>query len=69
MSQPDDRCPACGLPIATLNAFQAHHHAVAHDAPHVAALWTLLGIDYATLRAEDRARVEERVRERGWKLL
>ena len=69
MSELEDRCPACGRPVATLDDFQAHHRAVARDAEHVAALWTLLGIDYAALQAEDRAQAEERARERGWKLL
>ena len=69
MSEPEDRCPACGLPVTTLGAFQAHYRAVARDAPNVAALCTMLGIDYAALKAEDRAQDEERARERGWKLL
>ena len=67
MSQ--DRCPACGLPLATNLDFRAHHHAVAHQEAHVQLLWSLLGIDYAQLQAEERAeaRVEalERARERG----
>jgi hypothetical protein len=50
-------------------AFQAHLRQVAHDEHHVAALWTLLGIDYAAMKAEDRARAEELARERGWTLL
>ena len=70
MSEPEDRCPACGLPVATIVAFQAHHQAVAHDEQHVAALWSLLGVDYiALIAAEDRAEALERARERGWKLL
>jgi hypothetical protein len=36
---------------------------------HVAALWTLLGIDYAAMKADDRAHAEELARQRGWKLL
>jgi hypothetical protein len=64
-----DRCPRCGLPIGTVLAFRAHLQAIAADAEHVQALWSLLGIDYAAMRAEDRARAEELARERGWKLL
>ena len=69
MSQPKDRCPACGWPVATLDDFQAHHRTVTHDEQHVAALWSLLGVDYIALIAEERAEVLERARERGWRLL
>ena len=69
MSQSEGRCPACGLSVATLVAFQAHHQAVAHDEQHMAALWSLLGVDYTALIAEDPAEALERTRERGWKLL
>ena len=69
MSQSEGRCPACGLPVATLVAFQAHHQAVVHDEQHVAALWSLLGVDYIALIAEERAEALERARELGWKLL
>jgi hypothetical protein len=44
--------------VTLLPAFQAHLRAVAANEQHVAALWTLLGIDYAALKAEDRARAE-----------
>ncbi len=64
-----ERCPTCGQDVPTLPAFQTHLQAIAGDAPHTAALWTLLGIDYAALRAEDRARAEQLARERGWQLL
>ena len=71
MSQ--DRCPACGLPLATILNFRAHHEAMAQQAAHVQALWSLLGIDYATMQAEERAearaKAEQRARERGWEVL
>ena len=65
----EDRCPACGLPVATVAAFQAHLHAIAGDEAHIAALYTLLGIDYAALKADERAEALERAWERGWRLL
>jgi len=64
-----ERCPTCDHPIFTLWDFQAHLHAIAGDEPHVAALWALLGIDYATLQADKGASAELRVRELGWRLL
>ncbi len=64
-----ERCPQCGWPVPTILEFQTHLRAVERDEAHVQALWTLLGIDYAALRAEDRARAEELARERGWRLL
>ena len=69
MSRSADRCPACRRPVTTLDAFQGHHPAVARHAQHVAALWTLLGIDYAALQGDDPAQAEQRARERGWTLL
>ena len=71
MSQ--DRCPTCGLPLATILDFRAHHQAIAHQAAPEQALWSLLGIDYARLQAEERAEArahaEQRARECGWELL
>ena len=68
-----DCCPACGPPLATILDFRAHHHAVAAQPAHVQALWSLLGIDYAQLQAEEQAaaRAEEleRAREHGWEIL
>ena len=49
--------------------FQAHLRAVAHNEEHVAALWTLLGIDSADLKTAEREEVLERARERGWQVL
>jgi hypothetical protein len=63
-----ERCPVCGWDVTMLPAFQAHLRQVAHDDAHVAALWTLLGIDYAQVRADERAEVLERARERGWEV-
>jgi hypothetical protein len=57
------------MPVVTLPDFQRHYRTVQHDEEHVAALYTVLGIDYAAVRAEDRARAEELARERGWRLL
>jgi hypothetical protein len=65
----EDRCPACGLLVRTVPDFQAHHRAIADDEPHIAALYTLLGIDYAALVAEARAARLRRAHERGWRLL
>ena len=65
----EDRCPACGLLLRTVPDFQAHHRAIAGDEAHLAALYTLLGIDYTSLRAEDRESALERAHERGWRLL
>jgi len=48
--------------------FQAHLQAIAGDEAHTAALWTLAGVDYETLKAEGQERAEERARERGWRL-
>ncbi len=68
-----DRCPACGLPLVTILDFRAHHEAIAHQEAHVQALWSLLGIDYARMHAEEqaeaRAEALERARERGWEVL
>ncbi len=54
----EDRCPACGLPVPTVTAFQAHLRATARDEPHIAAL-----------QAEERGARLRRARERGWRLL
>ena len=71
MSQ--DRCPACALPLVTILDFQIHHQAVAANPEHLQALWSLLGIDYAAMLAEERADAradaEQRARERGWEIL
>jgi hypothetical protein len=67
MSQ--ERCPVCGWDVTMMPAFQAHFRAVQNNEAHVAALYELLGIDYAAMKAEDRARAEELARERGWRLL
>jgi hypothetical protein len=64
-----ERCPHCSWPLPTILEFRAHLRAVEHHEAHVAALWTLLGIDYAALKAEERAEVLERARERGWRVL
>ena len=68
-----DRCPACGLPLATILDFRAHHQAIAHQAAHEQALWSLPGIDYARLQAEERAEArahaEQCARERSWEAL
>jgi hypothetical protein len=64
-----DHCPACGLPVATVAAFQAHLRTIAGDEAHITALYTLLGIDYTALQAAERADALERARERGWRLL
>jgi hypothetical protein len=64
-----DRCPKCGWPLPTIIEFRDHLHAVEHNEDHVQAVWSLLGIDYAAMRAEDRAHAEELARERGWRLL
>jgi len=69
MSASPERCPTCGQAIPTLRAFQTHLQAVAGDELHVTALWTLLGVDYAALKAEDRAGAEQRARDQGWTLL
>ncbi|HEY7065332.1 MAG TPA: hypothetical protein VII06_27895 [Chloroflexota bacterium] len=63
------RCPVCAWDVTTLPAFQSHLRQIAHDEEHVAALYSLLGIDYAAMKAEDRAHAEELARERGWRLL
>ena len=64
-----ERCPVCGWDVTMISAFQAHLAAVARDEAHVAALWSLLGIDYAELKAAEREEVLERARERGWEVL
>jgi hypothetical protein len=64
-----ERCPVCGWDVTMMPAFQAHLRAVAKNEAHVAALYSLLGIDYAAMKAEDRAHAEELARERGWRLL
>jgi hypothetical protein len=62
-------CPICGWDVTMLPAFQAHLHAVARDEAHVAALWSLLGIDDADLKAAEREEALERAREHGWEVL
>ncbi len=69
MSVSPEDCPTCGQAIPTLRAFQTHLQTVAGDELHVAALWTLLGVDYAALGAEDRASTEQRARDQGCTLL
>ena len=64
-----EHCPVCGWDVTTMDQFQAHFRAVAQNEAHVAALYRLLGIDYAAMKAEDRARAEELARKRGWRLL
>lgn len=64
-----ERCPVCGQDVTMMPAFQAHLRTVLSDEAHVAALYSLLGIDYAAMRAEDRAHAEALARERGWRLL
>ena len=64
-----ERCPICGWDVTTMPAFQAHFRAVAGNEEHVAALWTLLGIDYTDLKAAEREEALERARERGWEVL
>jgi hypothetical protein len=64
-----ERCPVCGQDVTMMPAFQAHLRMVRSDETHVTALYSLLGIDYAAIRAEDRAHAEELARERGWRLL
>ena len=69
MSTPPERCPACSQVFTTVLAFQAHLKEVAGDEAHTAVLWSLLGVDYQTLKAEGGRRVEERAQARGWRLL
>jgi hypothetical protein len=69
MSTSPERCPACSQTIPTLWDFQAHLQAIAGDEAHTAALWSLVGVDYETLKAEGRERAEERAHARGWRLL
>jgi hypothetical protein len=64
-----ERCPKCGWPLPTILEFRAHLRHVERDEEHVQAVWSLLGIDYQAMRAEDRARAEELARQRGWRLL
>jgi hypothetical protein len=60
-----ERCPVCGQDVTMMPAFQAHLRTVRSDEAHVAALYSLLGIDYAAMRAEDRAHAEELARAAG----
>jgi hypothetical protein len=69
MSTSPDYCPACGLLIFTSEGFRWHLETIQRDEAHTAALWSLLGVDYQTLKAEGRERAEDRARERGWRLL
>ena len=69
MSTPPERCHMCGLPIFAVEGFRWHLENVQGDEAHVVALWSLLGVDYETLKAEGRERAEARARERGWRLL
>ena len=64
MSTTPERCPACGQVFPTLLAFQAHLQAVADDKSHTAALWALLGIDYATRQEDQRRPATDRAQER-----
>ena len=50
-------------------AFQAHLQAVKNNEAHVAALYSLLGIDYAIIKAGEREEALERAQERGWQIL
>ena len=58
-----ERGPACGRDVTTLAALPIQLRRVAGTEQHVAALYTLLGIDYAAMKAADRARAQERARE------
>ncbi|HLH26723.1 MAG TPA: hypothetical protein VK066_29720 [Chloroflexota bacterium] len=62
-------CPTCGYPIPTTREFGLHLRQVARDEAHVATVWTLLGIDYAAMKAAEREELLERARERGWRVL
>jgi hypothetical protein len=69
MSTSPECCPACGQTIPTLLAFQTHLQAVSDDESHVAALWTLLGVDSAEPQDNEHMPAEQRAHERGWQLL
>jgi len=69
MSTRPERCPACGRPMFTTESFRWHLETIRGDKAHTAALWSLLGVDYETLKAEGGGRAEERARARGWRLL
>ena len=62
-------CPICGRDVTMMPAFQAHLHAIRSDEAHVAALYSLLGIDYAAMKAQEREELLERTRELGWEVL
>jgi hypothetical protein len=64
-----EHCPQGGWPLSAILDLQPHVKAVERNDAHVAACYSLLGVDYARLRAEDRAHAEELARERGWRLL
>jgi hypothetical protein len=65
----EDRCPRCGLLITTILDLQAHLKAVERDQAHADAVYVLIGVDAARIRAEDRADAEERARALGWRLV
>jgi hypothetical protein len=69
MSTRPECCPACGRPLFTTESFRWHLETIRGDEAHTAALWSLLGVDYQTLKAEGGGRVEERAQHRGWRLL
>jgi hypothetical protein len=69
MSTRPERCPACGRPLFTTESFRWHLETIRGDEAHTAALWSLLGVDYLTLKAEVGGRAEERACKRGWRLL
>ena len=62
-------CPQCGWTVVTVEDFQRHLAQIGNNEEHIQALWSLLGIDHAAMRAEDRARAVDLARERGWELL
>ena len=64
-----EACPQCGWPVRTTEDFRRHLAQIGGNEAHVQALWSLLGIDYAAMRADDRARAEDLARERGWQVL
>jgi len=69
MSTRPERCPACGRPLFTTESFKWHLENIRGDEAHTAALWTLVGVDYETLKGEGRERAEERTHALGWRLL
>jgi len=53
----------------TTESFKWHLENIRGDEAHTAALWTLVGVDYETLKGEGRERAEERTHALGWRLL